>query len=145
MTNTVTIGDTVVSIGDFIGFKREIHTPGSRHAIKRWTHDTCMYVGKVEDINVDSFPGSIQLSNAVWGKEWVNLDGEITVIQHHAYREVGYWELTLKLTLSDRDSTGVYYWDGTKWRDSPNGSKVAVGNYKFTKEYYLGPSGIESN
>lgn len=138
MAKFTIIGGTQVKAGDYVQFKREVPEPvAAGHPLKS-SVITLVYEGTVSEIR----EGEICLRTDHF--QWVLTHGA-EMIEHRARREVGYWELTLELPLSDRDSTSVYYWDGAKWRDSPNGCKVAVGNYKFAKEHYLGPSGIESN
>lgn len=141
MSKTIRIGDVIASVGDYISFKKEMVTEGQPGSILEWSNYTYKYSGTILSIS-DTM---VRLESPSGDKGWATAGDGVTAIEHRPHREVGYWELTLKLTLSNRELTGVHYWDGTKWRDTPNGCKVAVGNYKFSKEHYLGSSGIESN
>lgn len=133
------IGGTKVKAGDYVKFKMDIPKPVAVGYPLKSSVTTHTYEGTVSEVGASEV--CLQTPNH---SQWVTIPGAV-MIEHRAHREVGYWELTVELTLSNRDSTGVYYWDGTKWRNSPNGREFAVANYKLTKEHYLGPSSIESN
>lgn len=139
MTDTITIGDTVVSIGDYIEFKKEVHTSWGENSIKEWTHTTTMYAGKVEDINVPTtIAPEVRLSFPDKGAAWIIFDGTITVIKHTPVRKVGWWEIQ----VAHGKPAHPYYWNGTSWLDSTDQNHLSYLGTEFHKDNYLGPSAL---